>query len=233
MDPIRTSYGTFLARYETPMIGAIQERVAQWTKLNVSHQEDMQVLRYGIGQKYGAHYDSLGDDTPRVATVLLYLRDVEEGGETAFPMDSEWLDESLPKRMGPFSECTKGSVAVKPKKGDALLFYSLKVDGTMDGASLHTGCPVIKGVKWTSTIWIHPAKFRPSMLGQPIRNSNVVPEECEDHEGLCVEWAAAGECKLNPSFMVGNSFTLGSCRLSCGQCGGACQEMTNAGQGIE
>ena len=47
----------------------------------------MQILRYANGQKYGAHYDSLlTGETPRVATVLLYLRaDDLEGGETAFP----------------------------------------------------------------------------------------------------------------------------------------------------
>lgn len=46
----------------------------------------MQILRYGLGQKYGAHYDSLVEGSPRVATVLLYLANTtEEGGETAFP----------------------------------------------------------------------------------------------------------------------------------------------------
>ena len=47
----------------------------------------MQILRYSNGQKYGAHYDSLlSGETPRIATVLLYLRaDDLEGGETAFP----------------------------------------------------------------------------------------------------------------------------------------------------
>ncbi len=39
--------------------------------------------------------------------------------------------------------------AAKPKKGDAMVFFSLKPDSSMDDASLHTGCPVIKGVKWT------------------------------------------------------------------------------------
>ena len=47
----------------------------------------MQILRYGIGQKYGAHYDSLVEGSPRVATVLLYLSNsTQEGGETAFPL---------------------------------------------------------------------------------------------------------------------------------------------------
>ena len=64
----------------------MEQRLAKWTHLNISHQEDMQILRYGLGQKYGAHYDSLVEGSPRVATVLLYLANTtEEGGETAFP----------------------------------------------------------------------------------------------------------------------------------------------------
>lgn len=74
-------------RLQDPIISRIEDRLAAWTHLNVSHQEDMQILRYGIGQKYGAHYDSLVEGSPRVATVLLYLSNsTQEGGETAFPL---------------------------------------------------------------------------------------------------------------------------------------------------
>ena len=52
-----------------------------------------------------------------MATVLLYLTDTEEGGETAFPAGSTWQDPTSPQRYGPFSECAQGSVAVRPRKG--------------------------------------------------------------------------------------------------------------------
>lgn len=74
-------------RLQDPIISRVEDRLAAWTHLNISHQEDMQILRYGIGQKYGAHYDSLVEGSPRVATVLLYLSNsTQEGGETAFPL---------------------------------------------------------------------------------------------------------------------------------------------------
>lgn len=37
--------------------------------------------------------------------------------------------------------------------GDALLFYNLSPDSSQDTASMHTGCPVLQGVKWTATKW--------------------------------------------------------------------------------
>lgn len=42
-DSIRTSYGTFLRRLQDPVIAAVECRLALWTHLNISHQEDMQV----------------------------------------------------------------------------------------------------------------------------------------------------------------------------------------------
>ncbi|KAG7669310.1 hypothetical protein Ndes2526B_g05614 [Nannochloris sp. 'desiccata'] len=219
VDNIRTSYGTFLPRYQTETIGKIEERIATWTKLNVSNQEDIQILRYGQGQKYGAHYDQLVEDTPRVATVLIYLKDGVVGGETAFPESSEWIDPSIGKRMGPFSKCAQGVVAVKPKKGDALLFWSAKPDGSHDEASLHTGCPVISGIKWTATFWIHSAPFRPEQLEEPVQvDEKLKPEECKDTEPECPRWAAAGECQKNKPFMIGDDFSVGACRVSCKMC---------------
>lgn len=64
------------------------------------------------------------EDTPRLATVLLYLSDVVEGGETAFPSHSVWADPRQAKRFGPFSECAQGHVAVRPKKGASCMLLA-------------------------------------------------------------------------------------------------------------
>lgn len=58
------------------------------------------MLRYNDGQKYDAHWDWFDDPSHphkpgtdnRMATVLLYLSEVEEGGETALPL-AEAIDE--------------------------------------------------------------------------------------------------------------------------------------------
>jgi hypothetical protein len=48
-----------------------------------------------------------------------------------------------------------------PLQGDAFMFWSVHPDGTkQDSYSMHTGCPVLKGVKWTATKWIHGRPFR-------------------------------------------------------------------------
>lgn len=49
-----------------------------------------QVLRYGYSQEYKAHFDSLDDDSPRTATVLIYLSDVR-GAAAAGPASSSAL----------------------------------------------------------------------------------------------------------------------------------------------
>lgn len=218
---IRTSYGTFLRRLVDPVVEAIEYRVANWTQIPIEHQEDIQVLRYENGQKYGAHYDSSKKfESPRMATVLLYLSDVEYGGETAFPKGSEWLDPKLESQFGPFSDCAKGHVAVKPSKGDALLFFSMNPDGSNDPQAMHEGCPTLKGVKWTSTVWIHTLPFRVNYFVRP-KQSDLPhdPGLCEDWHEKCSEWAAKGECEKNKDYMVlAQGDKSGACRRSCKAC---------------
>lgn len=64
-----------------------------------------------------------------------YRSDVEEGGETIFP-DANVNASSLPW-YNELSDCAKRGLSVKPKMGDALLFWSMKPDATLDPLSLH------------------------------------------------------------------------------------------------
>lgn len=60
--------------------------------------------------------------------------------------------------------CGKKGIAVKPRKGDCLLFWNLRPDGSSkELKSLHAGCPVcpdgnpdgrLKCDKWSVTKWI-------------------------------------------------------------------------------
>lgn len=224
LDDIRTSYGTFIKRLQDTVIERVEEKVANWTRLPISHQEDLQVLHYVDGQKYGAHYDSLhsNSDNPRVATVLIYLTDVQDGGETAFPKSNKWASPERGKQLDAnFSDCAKGHVAYPPRRGDALLFFSLHSNGTQDAMSMHTGCPVGKGsTKWTATFWIHVEPFRPEAFKRPLPSE--IPKDpgiCEDLNANCAAWAAVGECAKNAGYMVGkDSSSPGQCRAACGDC---------------
>lgn len=101
-------------------------------------------------------------------------------------------------------------MAVKTKKGDALLFFSLHLDANPDTRSLHGSCPVIEGEKWSATKWIHVRSFE-----KPTRT---VSGDCADENESCPSWAEKGECKKNPIYMVGSDGALGYCRKSCNAC---------------
>lgn len=55
----------------------------------------------------------------------------------------------------PASCAASGGFKYTPRRGDAVLFYSLNPDGTLDPRSVHAGCPVGRGSeKWVVTKWI-------------------------------------------------------------------------------
>ncbi|KAL9249822.1 putative prolyl 4-hydroxylase 10 [Drosera capensis] len=130
----------------------------------LEHGEGLQVLHYEVGQKYEPHYDYFLDEFntknggQRIATVLMYLSDVEEGGETVFPAAKGNF--SAVPYWNELSECAKGGLSVKPKMGDALLFWSMNPDASLDPSSLHGGCSVIRGNKWSSTKWMRVSEYK-------------------------------------------------------------------------
>ena len=77
---------------------------------------------------------------------------------------TEWPTTCLSGARPPCPAWSPVFPAAKAKKGDALLFFSLKPDGKLDAASMHTGCPVVKGVKWTGA----PARSLSGVLRFPV-----------------------------------------------------------------
>ncbi|KAJ8764321.1 hypothetical protein K2173_006061 [Erythroxylum novogranatense] len=161
---VRTSSGTFLQRGRDKIVRDIEKRIADFTFIPVEHGEGLQILHYEVGQKYEPHYDyfmdqfNTGNGGQRIATVLMYLSDVEEGGETVFPSAKGNI--SAVPWWNELSECGKTGLSVKPKMGDALLFWSMKPDASLDPSSLHGGCPVIIGNKWSSTKWMRVNEYK-------------------------------------------------------------------------
>ncbi|XDV27931.1 hypothetical protein PO909_031372, partial [Leuciscus waleckii] len=128
----RTSQSVFLKEDNT--VARISQNIADITGLSVESAERLHVQNYGIGGRFKPHYDALDGEDGRTATFLIYMSDVEIGGDTVFP---------------------EVGVALKPKKGSAVFWYNLKKNGTLDLDTLHAGCPVLVGNKWLATKWIH------------------------------------------------------------------------------
>ncbi|XP_010242677.1 PREDICTED: prolyl 4-hydroxylase 1 isoform X1 [Nelumbo nucifera] len=151
---VRTSSGMFLSPEEKkyPIIQAIEKRISVYSQVPIENGELIQVLRYEKNQFYKPHHDYFSDTFnvkrggQRVATMLMYLSDNVEGGETYFPMAGS-------------GECTCGGkilkgMSVKPVKGNAVLFWSMGLDGQSDPNSIHGGCEVLSGEKWSATKWM-------------------------------------------------------------------------------
>lgn len=228
ISDVRTSNGMFFERGEDPIIQRIEERLSKYSLIPVGNGEGMQVLRYEHGQEYKPHFDYFfhpegeSNGGNRLATVLMYLQGAEEGGETVFPNVPKPATQT--KENG-FSECSMQGLAVKAKRGDAVLFFSLKTDGVLDRGSLHGSCPTSKGTKWAATKWFHVAHYA---MGNEIPKTvhhvtfkelrPPAPPGCKDEHTSCEGWAEAGECDSNPGFMVGIKGDPGKCLLSCGRC---------------
>jgi len=122
----------------------VRARLANLTRMPLSHLEVSTILHYAPEQEFMPHYDFLDDTWPgytqqiasdgqRIFTFLIYLNEDLEGGETDFP------------RIG---------LRHKGHAGDALFFWNVQPNGAVDRETLHAGLPPTTGEKWLFSQWV-------------------------------------------------------------------------------
>ncbi len=138
--PVRTADSAPFGVYaEDLVVNAINRRIAALSGTRLDQAEPMQLLRYRPGGEYKPHMDALpAEPNQRVLTVLIYLSDDYEGGETRFPHTG---------------------LSFRGRAGDALLFRNAGADGRPDPLSLHAGLAVTRGTKYLASRWIRAQKF--------------------------------------------------------------------------
>ncbi|WP_433760199.1 2OG-Fe(II) oxygenase [Nocardia sp. CA-135398] len=140
----RSSESTSFQLSETPLIDRLDRRISALMNWPLENGEGLQILRYGAGGEYRSHFDYFPPDQPghiahiarggqRTATLVVYLNDVEDGGDTVFP---------------------EAGISISPRKGHAIYFRYFNDLGQLDPATKHAGAPVLSGEKWIMTKWM-------------------------------------------------------------------------------
>ncbi|WP_431123939.1 2OG-Fe(II) oxygenase [Variovorax paradoxus] len=144
----RTSEGMFFERGENDIVARLEQRIAALLRWPVEFGEGLQILRYAPGAQYRPHYDYFDPGEPgtptilkrggqRVATLVMYLQEPEQGGATTFP------DVGL---------------EVAPVRGTGVFFSYEEPDPAT--RTLHGGAPVLAGEKWVATKWLREREFK-------------------------------------------------------------------------
>lgn len=149
VDEGRTSSSAAIQRGEQELADSIEERLSAICQWPVENSEPFQLQRYAIEQQYRPHFDTLTPGAAghrdallrggqRLATFILYLTDVEQGGSTIFPA------------LG---------LEVFPKKGSALFFINTDENHQPNPKTLHGGAPVVSGTKIVANKWLRQERF--------------------------------------------------------------------------
>ncbi|CAE7299516.1 P4HA2 [Symbiodinium natans] len=134
-----------------PVFHRVRDRISEMIGVPWRNFETMQFLKYNVGEEYARHHDmhNLTDNHfasgPRIYTFFLYMSDVEEGGETQF---------------------TELNISVRPRKGSALLWPSVKSQNptVQDERTMHAARPVKNGSKVAANVWVHLFDFEVSSI---------------------------------------------------------------------
>ena len=111
----RTSENCWIEHSANDIVHEVSKRFSILVQMPIRNAEQYQLVYYKKGAQYKPHFDSFDYETAdgkknwepggqRMITVIAYLNDVEEGGETGFP------------ELG---------INIPPNKGDAVVFIIL------------------------------------------------------------------------------------------------------------
>jgi prolyl 4-hydroxylase len=145
---VRTnSVAVFWPAHQDLVVHAINLRLAKAADLPPVNGELLNVLMYRPGEEYRPHFDffpveiaKADPNGQRIRTLLVYLNDDFDGGETNF--------------------VTQG-LKIKGAPGDAILFHNCDAAGAPDRSTLHAGLPVTRGEKWLLSKWFRDTTFTP------------------------------------------------------------------------
>lgn len=146
----RTSYSCNFTR-DDPLIAPLTNRIAALMGIDPAFGETIQGQRYQTGQEYRLHCDYFpvtasywpkmrAQGGQRCWTAMVYLSDVEEGGETQF------------------AHC---GFMVPPREGTLLMWNNLHPDGAPNRDTLHAALPVVRGTKYVLTQWFREQPWLP------------------------------------------------------------------------
>jgi prolyl 4-hydroxylase len=131
-------------------IRKIIQRVCKLGNYSFDNAEELQVVKYDPNGYYNEHHDSCCDNNKRcmdfnkqggnrVITMVIYLNDDFDGGETRFI--------NLDKKF-------------KPAKYSGIRFYPMNKNGDKcHNLALHAGMPITSGNKYIANIWIRENIF--------------------------------------------------------------------------
>ncbi|MFE5320248.1 2OG-Fe(II) oxygenase [Paenibacillus sp. NPDC056579] len=142
----RKSEFAWFTHQANDVVKQVTERVASIMGHPLHYAENLQVARYGVGGRFGAHLDTYDlssvagkrfyeEGGQRLYTALMYLNDVEQGngGETYFP---------------------NLNFEVAPTEGTLLLFHNCYPNSaTPHPLSMHGSRELKTGEKWIATLW--------------------------------------------------------------------------------
>lgn len=125
-----------------PISIKLKEITSIETGLPIDNMEMINIVKYEVGGEYKAHHDFFNSVNnmnynltggQRVKSVIFYLNDDFEGGQTDFSILN---------------------IRVDPVKSKVIIWDNIKEDGSLDYDTLHAGLPVTSGTKYIATIWI-------------------------------------------------------------------------------